>query len=137
MRPKCRECGKKLAENTVHRYQHSLTYEKRGWTKEECQQDANDHAGKPVKIVSYRKHWKQTDTGETKEITAKEAGYLWAEHEDLLVDAIVWEYEDMGYGSYSYGTGRYGYLGEGLFCRPWCGYRWAVSKYQRMYGVGI
>ena len=115
MRPKCRACGKKLTENSVRRwlYQGDELLK----TKEEVRQDANKHAGHPVNVVSFEKHWIHTAYNESSEIETEFRG-----------GPYHYKYRTDGYSGYSYGTGRYGYMEQGLFCKLRCGYDYAVAK---------
>ena len=123
MIPKCRECEKKLTEVVVNVSKWST--EEVWKTKEEVRQHANQNAGRQVKVVSFQKHWTHTTyNAETGEIETEFRG-----------GPYTYTYVTDGYRGYSYGTGRYGREGQGLFCTLRCGYHWAVSKFKRMYGV--
>ncbi len=123
MIPKCRECGKKLTEVTIKVSKWST--EERWNTREEVRQHANEHAGRPVKVVSF--HTDRTYTAYDKETGEVDT--------ELRGGPYTYTYSTNGYKGYSYGTGKYGCEGLGLFCTLRCGYHWAVSKFKRMYGV--
>lgn len=120
MRPKCRACGKKLAEHTVsvHR-QHD---EEHWQTREEIRQHANEYAGHPVNVVSFEKYWITTAYNEAGE---EQDPYTSG---SFIGGPYTYTYRQEGYYGYSYGTGRYGYMGQGLFCKLRCGYDYAVAK---------
>ena len=123
MIPKCRECGKKLTEVVVNVSKWSN--EELWKTKEEVRQHANEHAGREVKVVSFQTDRTYTGYNEDGEIETEFRG-----------GPYTYTYSTNGYRGYSYGTGRYGREGQGLFCTLRCGYHWAVSKFKGMYGVG-
>ena len=122
MIPKCRECGKKLTEVVVNVSKWSN--EERWDTREEVRQHANEHAGREVKVVSFQTDRTYTGYNEDGEIETEFRG-----------GPYTYTYSTNGYRGYSYGTGRYGREGQGLFCTLRCGYHWAVSKFKRMYLV--
>ena len=117
MRPKCRACGKKLAENVVSVTRRDSLGEGHWKTKEEIRQHANDHAGHPVNVVSFSKYWISTAYNEDGEIET-----------EFRSNQYTYKYQEDGYDGYSYGTGRYGYMEQGLFCKLRCGYDYAVAK---------
>ena len=127
MNPRCIECRKPLSQDTWC-VTNGKGGDRRPWkTREEAQQAADAHAGRPVTIVSYRKQWGRTDSGKTKMVEAEKVG-LYSLPPDEMVEVIDYDYHDEGYEQVSYGTGRYGYGGSNLFCRLGCAYDWAVRK---------
>ena len=115
MRPKCRACGKKLAERTVSVRRR---FDEEHWqTKEEVRRHANEYAGHPVNVVSFEKYWISTAYNEDGEIET-----------EFRSNQYTYKYQEDGYDGYSYGTGRYGYMEQGLFCKLRCGYDYAVAK---------
>ena len=122
MRPKCRACGKRLAERTVSvRRRHDLG-EEHWQTKEEVRRHANEYAGHPVNVVSFEKYWISTAYNEAgEEQDPNTSG-------SFIGGPYTYTYRQEGYYGYSYGTGRYGYMEQGLFCKLRCGYDYAVAK---------
>jgi hypothetical protein len=124
MNPKCLLCHKPLKQQTISRNALSV-FQKHDefWNdKEEIQKDADAHAGKPVKVVSYRKRWKETDTREI---------CLVGDTIETLREVPIQDYEFLGYDGYSYGIGYYGCYGTGQFCTASCGFDWAVRNAPR------